>query len=147
MPTVIEQTLVPTNPFAAGLNGFELMVFCASLMIALAFLVYLARCYVQEFRRERRVQRRKRNSRANCSPGWFQPLCLAARPNAEPSHDAASEEIAPMPVEKLDCWGLQWVIPEHEQITLVWETSTSREVSSVHYVQRADTSGRLASTR
>jgi hypothetical protein len=148
MSKAIEQTLVPTNPFAAaGPNGLELIILCASLVVALVFLTYLARCYLQEFRRERRVERRKKISRANCDPSGFEPLCYERVPTLEPPHEGTSQDFARPAVGNLDCWGLQWVIPEHEQITMVWETPASGQASSVHYVQRTDTSRMGANAR
>jgi hypothetical protein len=132
----IEHTLVPANPFSTGGHAFEVLVFFGSLIMALLFLAYLARCYFQEFRRKRKIERRKRISRATCNANSFHPILWNGGPRLEAPEERSSEASQPLVPVKLDCWRLQWAIPQHEQITMVWENSGSSEASAAHCVRR-----------
>jgi hypothetical protein len=120
---VIDTAINPVNPFAAGASWLDLITLGVAAVFGLTFTAYLLRCYVQEFRRERRVRRRKQLARATCTPGHFRPLCLAPAENSQRVTDDSEEQeqLQPLPLTNLDSWRLQWIIPAHEQITLIWD--------------------------
>ena len=138
LPSILERQITPANPFSLGPDWVDSAMCGAALLIAVSFAAYLMCCYLQEFRRERRVRRRKELSRATSRSHPFEPIFFSGAEKRFEIHEPPHRP-APTTLGKLDCWRLQWVIPTHEQITLVWDTRSPEEAPSVElYVPRRD---------
>ena len=94
-------------------------------LAAFTFTGYLLRCYLQEFRRKRRIARRKRLCRLKTERG----LLLEARPDREAVEEGclgrrklvlAGRAAASCP--EIDWHGLHCLIPSRDRITLVWDS-------------------------
>lgn len=104
------------GPIRLGGQLFELIGFGLSTMLAIAFVAYLLRCYFQEFRRTRRLQRRKRVARLkpSCSGPDRQAVIAACQRRRASAMSAAA-------LNGVDWHGLHSFIPSRDRITLVWD--------------------------
>ena len=122
--------LTPSAGFVPRASWFDAAVSTAAILVVSLFTMYLARCYLQEFRRERRILRRKARCRAAFRSDSFEPS--AALTHGVPPHQ--TDEPVHVPLGKLDCWRLQWIIPEHDRVTMVWNTREMETPSQELYV-------------
>lgn len=98
-----------------------------SSLVALVFMAYLVRCYIQEFRRHQRVRRRKRLARLKALP-------LAMNRNAvvedcRRRRDLLMARETAALVLVVDWRAPHCLIPARDRVTLVWDTGrTNHEV-------------------
>ena len=108
------------GPMVAGGPLLEFTSLVLSALVALLFLAYLFRCYFQEFRHARRVQRRKRLARPGPAQAWVDRKNVVEECRCRRRSVMDPQPDAPLPA--VDWRGLHFLIPSHERVTLVWDT-------------------------
>lgn len=110
---------------AVGGPLVEIIPLVISVLVALLFLAYLLRCYLQEFRHARRVHRRKRLASRGPAQDRVDRKSVIEECRSRRKSVMDPEPDAMLPA--VDWRGLHALIPSLERVTLVWDTGRSCE--------------------